>query len=69
MRFDSFLGVSLGSYSCCCVFVSSVSFFVCFAFACCVPHGNENQVKRLDGLVRTLALYGILERNVMDSSK
>lgn len=25
------------------------------------------QVKRLDGLVRTLALYGVLERNAIDS--
>lgn len=42
-----------------------------FAFAFRGTHGNEQkkQVKRLDGLVRTLALYGILERNVMDSSK
>lgn len=29
---------------------------------------ERTQVKRLDGLVRTLALYGILERNSMDST-
>lgn len=29
---------------------------------------ERTQVKRLDGLVRVLALYGILERNSMDSS-
>lgn len=27
------------------------------------------KANRLDGLVRTLALYGVLERNAIDSSK
>lgn len=54
----------------CCVFVS---FFVlsCFLLSlfAVLTKTKKIQVKRLDGLVRTLALYGILERNVMDSSK
>lgn len=39
---------------------------------CCVfmlLHCALQKVNRLDGLVRTLALYGVLERNAIDSSK